>query len=95
MATYTVAFYEIDREYGGGEEGGWWYDTGTLKRLFKVCKSESAAYAAADRANRLLDHLQRRGRSVSSILYAGGRFHAQVYEGSPPDHYPESRPYYE
>jgi hypothetical protein len=26
----TVALYEIDREYGGPEEGGWWYDVGTL-----------------------------------------------------------------
>jgi hypothetical protein len=26
----TVALYENDREYGGPEEGGWWYEVGTL-----------------------------------------------------------------
>ena len=29
---YVVAFYEIDRRYGGPEEGGWWYDCGALLR---------------------------------------------------------------
>ena len=27
---YIIALYEIDRAYGGGEEGGWWFDTGEL-----------------------------------------------------------------
>lgn len=26
----TVAAYDIYRAYGGAEEGGWWYDVGTL-----------------------------------------------------------------
>lgn len=26
----TVAFYETDRSYGGPEEGGWWYTTGSV-----------------------------------------------------------------
>lgn len=25
-----VNVYELNREYGGPEEGGWWYDTGTV-----------------------------------------------------------------
>ena len=25
-----LAVYEVDRAYGGSEEGGWWYDTGRL-----------------------------------------------------------------
>lgn len=28
--SHWVVVYEIDREYGGPEEGGWWYDTGRL-----------------------------------------------------------------
>lgn len=27
-----VAFYEVDREYGGPEEGGWHYNTGRFVR---------------------------------------------------------------
>ena len=25
MDNYVVAYYRIAREYGGPEEGGWWY----------------------------------------------------------------------
>ena len=28
-----VAVYEMSREYGGPEEGGWWYDEGTLQEV--------------------------------------------------------------
>lgn len=27
---WSVGVYETDRSYGGPEEGGWWYDTGSL-----------------------------------------------------------------
>ena len=33
---YVVAFYAVDRAYGGPEEGGWWFDTGELVRLPRV-----------------------------------------------------------
>jgi hypothetical protein len=26
---YTVAIYLVDKQYGGPEEGGWWYEAGT------------------------------------------------------------------
>ena len=29
----SVALYLVDRAYGGPEEGGWWYDYGTLVPL--------------------------------------------------------------
>lgn len=93
--TYTVAFYEIDRAYGGPEEGGWWYDTGTFVRISKVFKSKEAAYAYARRANRFLNVIQRGARDVSSVIYNGGRYAAEVYEGLPPAAYPETRPFYE
>lgn len=31
-----LAFYEIDRIYGGPEEGGWWYDSGTFVRAITI-----------------------------------------------------------
>lgn len=40
MTTYVLAFYDIDRAYGGPEEGGWWYDTGQLVRVWRTLKSE-------------------------------------------------------
>ena len=56
---YVVAFYAVDRAYGGPEEGGWWFDTGELVRLHRVCLTEAAAARLAVRANRLLDLVQR------------------------------------
>jgi hypothetical protein len=93
--TYVVAFYEIDRKYGGPEEGGWWYDTGDLVRVFHVCKNKSEAYAKAGRANDLLRVLQWNHPSVSSVLYNGGRYEAQVFEDMAPERFPERTPYYE
>lgn len=92
---YIVALYEIDRGYGGPEEGGWCYDCGTLKRSLRVCTSETTAAALALRANRLLARLQRQLRDVGSILYEGGRFAAYVCETTAPEHFPAARPRFE
>jgi plasmid replication initiation protein len=91
---YIVALYEIDRAYGGPEEGGWHFDTGELARLLALSATEDRARALADRANRLLDRLQRQKRTVDSVLYAGGRYTAVVYEWTAPARYPEYRPHY-
>ena len=92
---HIVAFYEIDRSFGGPEEGGWWYDTGELHRVLKVVPNVDAAYALAARANRLMDRLQRHRRDVGSVAYAGGRFVACVFEDTAPRAFPEIRPHYE
>ena len=94
MATYVIAFYEIDRAYGGLEEGGWYYDRGELQRTFKVTKNLEHARALAQRANNLLDRLQTK-LDVGSVTYKGGRFQAEVHENFAPKFYPEIRPTYE
>ena len=93
--SHVVAIYEVDRAYGGPEEGGWWYDTGTLCRTVAVFRDPGRAQAYALRANRLLDHLQRTRRSTFSMAYAGGHHAAWVFEDTPPRHYPETPPSYE
>jgi len=93
--SYVVALYEIDREYGGSEEGGWWYDTGELNRVLCVCRTEEQAYQKANRANALLRVLQRGKRDVGSVLYRGGRHAAEVFERIAPKYIPEERPRYE
>ena len=92
---HVVAFYEIDRRHGGPEEGGWWYDCGELRRVLRVAASEDAAHAAAARANRLLDRLQRCKPRVSSLAYEGGRYKACVFAHTAPRLFPEVRPRYE
>ena len=85
---FVVALYEIDRCYGGPEEGGWWYDTGELRRVLTVSSTEARACDQAQRANRL----QRRARDVSSMAYAGGRHQACVFDDAAPARFPETRP---
>jgi len=93
--SYIVAFYSIDREYGGPEEGGWWYDSGSLVRVFAVTKSKSQAYRMAGRANDLLHQQQRQLPSIGSVMYAGNRFGARVYRNQAPEHFPSVTPHYE
>jgi hypothetical protein len=95
MASYVVAFYEVDRAFGGPEEGGWWYDCGQLVRVFATTKSENKAFEIARRANDLLNTLQRNKRDTGSVLYRGGRHSAFVYENTAPQCFPETRPHYE
>ena len=92
---YIVALHEIDRCYGGPEEGGWWYDTGTLERIVAIRHSEEAAFQMARRANSLLTHIERGRRDVASMAFGGGRHAAEVFEDTAPRFFPEERPYYE
>lgn len=91
---YIVALYEIDRAFGGPEEGGWWFPTGQLQRLLAFASTREQACHLADRANRLLERLQRHRRPVSSILYVGGRYEAVIFEWTAPEVIPETRPQY-
>ena len=95
MHKFVVAFYAVDRCYGGPEEGGWWYDSGELVRLHRLFHSADAATRAAARANRLLDLVQRVHARVDSVLYTGGRYRSCVFERHAPAHFPEVRPHYE
>ncbi len=52
---HIVAFYEIDRAYGGPEEGA----GGTIAASCAAFFGAGAAYALAARADRLMDRLQR------------------------------------
>ena len=89
-----LAFYEIDREYGGPEEGGWWYDSGTFVRAIALHFDDAAAISAQQRANRLLERLQRHRPTIDSCLYAGGRYRALTFTGLPPERFPAERPRY-
>jgi hypothetical protein len=91
---FIVALYEVDRAFGGPEEGGWWYDTGELRRPLALAPTNEAAVAIAARANRLLDRLQRHKRPVDSAAYEGGRHRAHVFTTTAPPAYPAERPRY-
>lgn len=91
---YVVAFYESGLACGGPEEGGWYYPTGSLVRLYRVYANANAAWRVANRANRLLARLQSTKIPVHSAIYAGGRHEACVFERIPPEYFPVTQPSY-
>ena len=92
----SVALYQEDQQYGGPEEGGWWYDAGELlHRPARYFRNEDAAYAYARRFNDLLHHYVNRHRPSYSSVLSEGRVVAMVHEGHPPAYYPATRPHYE
>lgn len=94
---YVIAIYEADRCYGGPEEGGWWYDAGTLQRIVGTARTEEQARRKAYRINSLLAYRRElcRGPRISSVNYEGGHFVAEVYSKTAPLAYPAQRPHYE
>jgi hypothetical protein len=95
---YVVAVYDCGQQFGGREEGGWWYDAGSLVRVMRRFRSSKAAYAYS---NRLNGKLQSRSwgpnegkREYTSVL-SDGEYRACTFENTAPAGFPERRPRYE
>jgi hypothetical protein len=87
--TYYVNVYEIDRVWGGAEEGGWWYDSGEpVASIPFDTMREAEAYRDTMRVR--FPH----NRSSSSVTYAGGDYQVTI-ERMFARPYPEERPRYE
>jgi hypothetical protein len=95
-----INVYELGREFGGPEEGGWWYDTGTYDEDLSMALPSSVpddkvkAIAIA-----LRDRLVQQARDnevprVYSVLYRGGRYMVRIEDEAGHD-LPEERPYYQ
>ena len=93
LAQFTNGFYvntyEIDRAYGGPEEGGWWFDTGSIVKSVR-CDTQDEAEAMTDR--RRLAHPNT--GDASSVTYRGGEYRTRIEPVRGID-YPEHRPHYE
>ena len=95
MSRYIyVNVYETGKDYGGPEEGGWYYDVGHPVKVMPVPR---------DRAKRLLARVRERLASINrndrrrpgwSVLSTGDYLEAWV-EDYPGREYPERRPTYE
>lgn len=94
---YYVTLYELNREYGGHEEGGWWYDTGTPEKNEnnKRCTTEREAldYCAELNDSTILCDLND-GRTPLSSVMSDGIFRFRVTAGKAKP-FPTTRPHYE
>ena len=74
--TYYANVYELDRRYGGDEEGGWWFTTFTPKVSHK--------FRTRARARIKLNHLMKEYNKIRpeyglySVNYNGGVFNGTV-----------------
>jgi hypothetical protein len=89
-----INIYELDRHYGGPEEGGWWYDSGTpvVSLALPDGTHEHEAQEAVDALRMVYTYANRMG----SVLYPeDGYDYSVVLEEEPAKAYPTERPYYE
>ncbi len=90
---WFVNVYEVDRCYGGPEEGGWYYDAGQLLATYAVSGQYGDAQALRERLRN--DEWANIGHA-SSVAYRGGQFELEITRGAPaPAFYPEGIPHYE
>lgn len=96
---FMVSVYICDKVYGGLEEGGWYYSTGTpvtdAMPLMRVFRDHDEASDYANRLQRALNVTWNIGRpSISSVL-SEGEYRAIIDQNEMPAHYPTERPRYE
>lgn len=101
---YWVAIYDVNRAYGGPEEGGWWYDTGDLVIDPDIYgELMPMAFTEEDRAITYVNKMKLKataanlaeGRRDKGSVASTGQYEAQIHEGFLAQHYPASRPRYE
>lgn len=86
---WFVAVYAVSREYGGAEEGGWYFDAGELVKEVEVATEDEAE----ELRERLRDEYPDTGKS-SSVL--GGEDYRISIDTEPHEKlYPAETPRYE
>lgn len=92
---YYVTIYLIDRAYGGGEEGGWWFTYGepTDTELNQVCINKGFAKRYAEKLEAIVKKWNRGRHDIYSVLSEG--IYEVRLETVPPAPFPSERPHYE
>jgi hypothetical protein len=103
VATTTQTFYihkfEVWMNYGGPEEGGWWYDAGKpVEARLESFSDEEAAYARCRELNEAEHERAEREEEYdyTSVLAHYSTFYSYKVEEDPePKPFPEYKPHYE
>ena len=85
--------YLTDRAFGGGEEGGWWYDTGVFVKSHGTFPTREAAFAARDGLDAYLAE-RREGREPPDSVRCTG-WPDLIVEKRPGANFPRERPRYQ
>lgn len=88
---HFVNVYKKDQQYGGPEEGGWWYNTYELV-LSEGCFTEAFAWF---RASKLEEDYPYNGNSSRVNSYRLPNDYAIYVEPQPGKPQPEEHPHYE
>lgn len=97
--TWYVNEYAVTREYGGPEEGGWWFDEGRFVKCHGEFDDE-----AMGQADGLADALEEQERDEDDRTGGLGRYRYSVLGGAdtvfyvedqPGRHFPREYPRYE
>jgi hypothetical protein len=95
QSKFYVNVYSIDRCYGGPEEGGWHYDTGSpfdgIHRNSFGCDTQEEAELIQGWLVKTLGRYQPKRNRYSVI---GGADIDVFIEAKPPQEWPAERPYY-
>lgn len=93
---WHVTLFLHDQAYGGGEEGGWWYDT-DLRINSPLNRSFLFRKWAYEYQKSLEGEMERKneGRLPTSSVLSDGIYVMIVTVGAPAEFYPEVRPHYE
>ena len=91
MKAVYINGYEVELAYGGPEEGGWWYDVGTVYKSMPTTAAKAARLlervrAWCDRANE--------GTPPRSSVIGTPDFVAMTSD-EPGIGFPQERPFYE
>ncbi len=70
---WVLAVYTVDRQYGGPEEGGWWYTIEELARVHGGYATEDAAYQAASDLREAWEVLEEDRGGLSLRVFGLGR----------------------
>ena len=89
-----VNVYDVNQQYGGPEEGGWWYSVGRFLKS-RPCRTRAEAEKVAERWKRYLDHIfndPRGSRANLSSVLCEGRLVVHIQD-HPGEDYPNQRPH--
>ena len=98
---WCVSIYEIDRAYGGREEGGWWFDYGQpcedkeAAMMLRVFDDHDEAFEYRDSIEDKVSEMnEKQGRREPGSVLCGGYLVAYVQDHLPKP-FPEETPTYE